>query len=278
LSAPAAAPGRLPLLIALPPSEGKAPGGDGPPLDLAALSGAADLTAARAKVLDALVTLTTDAAAGRRLTRARTVLGLSPGLAGEVAVDAALRDAPTLPAAHRYTGVLYDHLGLTTLPAAARRRAAAHVVILSGLWGAVRPDDPIPAYRLAMNVTLPRVGKLSAFWRTPLGAALPGAALVVDCRSAAYAAAWRPPAASTVVAVRVFTVAPGGSRSVVSHMAKATRGDVARALLTRAGGARRDAGTPEEVAAAARAAGLECELLAPERPGGAWSLDVLLAA
>lgn len=267
---------RRPLLIALPPSEGKAPGGDGPPLDLDGLSYADALGAARAKVLDALVTLTRDADAGRRHTRARTVLGLSAGLADEIAVDAAVRDAPTLPAGERYTGVLYDHLGLTTLPAAARRRAAEQVVILSGLWGAVRPEDPIPAYRLAMGVTLPRAGKLSAFWRTPLAAALPPAALVVDCRSAAYAAAWRPPSSAVLVGVRVFTVAADGSRRVVSHMAKATRGEVARALLTRAGGGRRDAGTPEEVAGVVRAAGLSCELLAPERAGAAWSLDVLL--
>lgn len=267
-----------PLLIALPPSEGKAAGGDGPPLDLEALSGAAELMAARERVLAALVKLTADATEGRRLTRARTVLGLSPGLAGEVAVDAAVLTAPTLPAAERYTGVLYDHLGLTTLTSAARRRAAERVVIVSGLWGAVRPADPIPAYRLAMGVTLPRVGKLATFWRAPLAAALPDDALVVDCRSAAYAAAWKPPAGCTVVAVRVFTVAGGGARTVVSHMAKATRGDVARALLERAGGGGRDAGTPEAVASTAEAAGLRCELVAPAGPGGPWLLDVLQPA
>ncbi|MCW3040500.1 MAG: UPF0246-like protein, partial [Solirubrobacterales bacterium] len=112
------------LLIALPPSEGKAAGGDGPPLDLAGLSHAEGLTRPRERVLTELVKLCAGAEAGRRLTRARTVLGLSEGLAGEVAVDAALPGAPTLPAAARYTGVLFDHLALPTLPAAARARAA----------------------------------------------------------------------------------------------------------------------------------------------------------
>ncbi|MCW3015440.1 MAG: peroxide stress protein YaaA [Solirubrobacterales bacterium] len=216
------------------------------------------------------------ATGARGANRARRLLHLSEGLAGEIAVDAGVLEAPTLPAARRYTGVLYDHLDLATLPAAERRRADDHVVILSGLWGAVRPGDAIPPYRLSMDVTLPRIGKLTAHWRAPLARALPEPALVVDCRSASYQQAWKPPAGSTVLTVRVFSVAPDGSRKVISHMAKATRGDVARALLTRADGAGRDAGTPEDVAQVARAAGLECELVAPAKHGGAWTLDVLL--
>ena len=265
------------LLLVLPPSEGKAAGGDGPPLDLAALSFTDALTRPRERVLNALVKLCA-AATPRGAARARTVLGLSVGLAGEVAVDAAVLGAPTVPAARRYTGVLYDHLGLATLPADARERSGGRVVILSGLWGAVSPDDAIPPYRLSMDVALPRVGRLAAYWRAPLSRALAEPALVVDCRSATYRSAWTPPAASTVVHVRAFMVAADGSRRVVSHMAKATRGDVARALLTRAGGDGRDAATPDEVADVVRAAGMRCELMGPARPGRAWSLDVLLAS
>jgi len=265
------------LLLVLPPSEGKASGGDGPPLDLAALSFAQALSRPRERVLNALVKLCA-AATPRGRARARTVLGLSAGLAGEVAVDAAVLGTPTLPAARRYTGVLYDHLGLATLPEDARERATGSVVILSALWGAVGPDDAIPPYRLSMGVTLPRIGRLAAHWRAPLARALAEPALVVDCRSATYRSAWTPSAASTVVHVRAFTVAGDGSRRVVSHMAKATRGDVARALLTRAGGLGRDAATPDEVADVVRAAGMDCELVPPARAGGAWSLDVLQAS
>ena len=38
-------------------------------------------------------------------------------------------------------------------------------MIVSGLWGAVMPTDPVPAYRLKMSATLPKLGKLSAWWR-----------------------------------------------------------------------------------------------------------------
>ncbi len=269
--------GRLPLLVALPPSEGKAAGGDGPPLELATLAHADVLTAPRERVLAALVKLCS-AEGVRGIRRARTILGLSEGLAGEIAVDAAILDAATLPAAERYTGVLYDHLGLGTLPAAARARAQQRVRIVSGLWGVLRPDDAIPAYRLSIGVTLPRVGGLAAHWRAPLARALDAPALVVDCRSSGYQQAWRPVGGSAVVLVRAFTVAPDGSRKVISHMAKATRGDVARALLVRADGARRDAGTPAEVARAVQATGLSCELVAPVKAGGPWTLDVQAAS
>lgn len=259
----------LPLVVALPPSEGKAPGGDGPPLDLATLSHAATLTVPRGKVVDALVQLCT-AEGTRGRNRAQKILGLSDGLLGQIAVDAAIHQAPTLPAAQRYTGVLYDHLGLGTLPDRARRRATGQLLIVSGLWGVLSPDDAIPAYRLSIGVTLPRLGKLTAFWRAPLAKALPAPALVVDCRSSDYGQAWRPAAGSAVVAVRVFSVAPDGSRKVISHMAKATRGDVARALLL----AGLDAGTPRDVADVVAAAGLACTLAAPARDGAAWMLDV----
>ena len=58
--------------------------------------------------------------------------------------------------------------------------------------------------------------------------------LVVDCRSADYAAAWKPSASDGVeiMTVRVVRVANDGSRKVVSHMAKQARGLLTGALLS----------------------------------------------
>ena len=203
------------------------------------------------------------------------MLGLPATLAAQVARNARLRDAPAHAAERVYTGVLYDALDLRGLPAGARRRARDSVAIVSALFGAVRPDDRIPAYRLAMDVDLPGVGPLAAAWREPLAPVLTEAAgdgVVVDCRSATYAAAWRPPReiAERSVAVRVLREHEG-QRTVVSHMAKQTRGRVARELLL----TRRRVRRPQDVAAAL-AGSFATELRPPPRAGAGWTLDVIV--
>jgi uncharacterized protein len=246
------------MLILLPPSEGKAAPSSGQPVDLEALAFAAELTESRRKLLAALAGL-----ADVPPARAVAMLGLSSGQADEVALDAQLRRAPAAPAAEVYTGVLYDRLGLPALPAAARRR----VLIASALWGVVRPADRIPYYRLSAKARLPRVGALAGFWRPALAAALPDepGELVVDMRSGAYAAAWKSKRA-TLLAVRAFGES-GGARKPVSHMAKAVRGEVAKALL----GAKRPPEDAEGAAEVAASAGFEVEL----SPG---YLDVIVSA
>ncbi len=246
------------MLILLPPSEGKAAPAKGAPLELESLVFAEQLTERREQLLDALERL-----AGKPRAGAAKKLGVSPGQAEEVAVGAGLRSAPAAPAAEVYTGVLYDRLGLPKLSAAARKR----VLIASALWGVVRPDDRIPYYRFSAKARLDRIGAPAAFWRPALAAALPDEEgdLVVDMRSGAYAAAWKPKRA-TLLGVRAYTEVDG-ERKVVSHMAKAVRGEVARALLR----SKRVPKDPAAAANAAAAAGFEVELVGS-------SLDVILRA
>ncbi len=233
------------MLVLLPPSEGKTAPARGAPVDLDRLSFPA-LTAARERVLDALV----EASARPDAT---DLLRVSPGLADEIRANVRLRSAPAAPADRVYTGVLYGAAGLAHLTGTARRRATQSVRIVSALWGAVRPSDRIPAYRLSMGVDLPGLGTtLARFWRAPLAAALEESAagdVVVDGRSAAYAAAWSPPRTSDHVLVQVVRERPDGGRQVVSHHAKHARGLLTRHLLTRAHPAPR---TAEGVADAAQ--------------------------
>ncbi|MEU8530531.1 MULTISPECIES: peroxide stress protein YaaA [Streptomyces] len=215
------------MLVLLPPSEGKAASGGGAPLKAESLS-LPGLAEARAAVLDELVELCL-----ADEEKAREVLGLSEGLRGEVAKNTGLRTAGARPAGEIYTGVLYDALGLATLDAAARKRARASLLVFSGLWGAVRVDDRIPSYRCSMGVKLPGLGALGAHWRGPMATVMPEAAgdgLVLDLRSSAYAAAWRPKGevAERTATVRVLH-AP--TRKVVSHFNKATKGRIVRSLL-----------------------------------------------
>jgi hypothetical protein len=246
------------MLILLPPSEGKTAPETGAPVDLEALAYAGELTESRRKLLGALAAL-----AELPPERAVSMLAVSAGQAGEVAVDAELSSAPAATAATVYSGVLYDRLRLADLP----KRAQGRVLIASALWGMVRPADRIPYYRLSAKAKLEGVGGLAAFWRPALAAALPDrpGTLVVDMRSGAYAVAWKPKRA-TLLAVRAFSESKGRRRPV-SHMAKSVRGEVARALLE-AKSAPKD---PEAAARLATAAGFRVELTAGK-------LDVIVSA
>ena len=254
------------MLVLLPPSEGKSSAAKGAPLDLAALSFPA-LNPNRERLIRALVALGSSA----NRAKARAVLGLPPGLDAELDRNAALLTAPAAPAAHVYTGVLYEALGLTSLDRGARTRANRRIVTVSALWGAVRPGDRIPAYRLSADVRLPRIGGLPAVWRGPLGSALEeaaGSGLLLDLRSTPYAALWRPtgPVAARTVGVRVVDPATG---KVVSHFNKATKGRLVRALLE----AKADPRTERELVQALRALGFAVE------PGArAGALDVAQVA
>lgn len=208
------------MLVLLPPSEGKASGTDGPPLDLSELS-FPSLTATRRKVVSSLVR-----AAKRQRSALQQALQLSAGQRGELDKDRDLLIAPTLPASELYTGIVYDNLSYATLPTRARRRADESLVVASALFGLLRPTDRVPSYRLSGATVLPGLGGLAPVWRPALEKELAQHGFVVDLRSGAYANLARVPGA---VAVRVLRDA-GGRRTVVSHDNKWTKGRLAREL------------------------------------------------
>lgn len=218
------------MLVLLPPSESKAPGGDGPPLDLAELSWP-ELTGVRQRLVETVQQL-----ARRDLATLAAALKAAPAAAQ---VDAVLTTAPTCRALQRYTGVVYDNLGYATLAPAARRRADRSLVVASALFGLLRPGDRIPAYRLSGATVLPGLGGLAALWRPALEPLLAGERLVIDLRSGAYAALAPAPHA---VQVRVLREVDG-RRTTVSHDNKWTKGRLARALCEH--GARSAAGVAE---------------------------------
>jgi cytoplasmic iron level regulating protein YaaA (DUF328/UPF0246 family) len=211
------------VLVLLPPSETKAAGGDGPPLDLAALT-APELAPVRTAIAEALVKLAGDVPA------ARAALALSPKQDDEIERNAVLWTSGTLPALQRYTGVLYDALDVPSMTRAQRARAGRRLAVGSALFGLVGAGDPIPAYRLSAGSSLPGLPTLRALWKPALSAVLAGIDdLVVDLRSGSYAALAPVPGAITL---EVLSERPDGTRSVVSHFNKAHKGRVARLLAT----------------------------------------------
>jgi cytoplasmic iron level regulating protein YaaA (DUF328/UPF0246 family) len=260
------------VLVLLPPSEGKTAARRGKPLDLGTLS-FPELTPARETVLDRLVDV-----ASTDPESLRVALGLSERQRDEVERDAALLTAPTATAGAVYSGVLYDALDLASLDAPAKRRAQRSVVVCSALFGALRLGDRIPAYRLSGDTVLPGLGRLAPVWRDPMAAALGAAAsrgLLVDLRSGAYAALWKPTGdlAGRTVAVRVLQELPDGRRTVVSHFNKATKGRLVRQWLLD-GADPRDA---DDLADACEKAGVVAELGPRPRAGAVRGLDVVVS-
>lgn len=236
------------VIVLLPPSETKRDGGDGPPLRLDALA-SPELGPLRAALVDELVALAADRPAARR------ALGISASQDGEIDRNAALLTAPTMPAIERYTGVLYDALDVESLRGAAASRARSRLAVGSALFGLLRTDDAVPAYRLSAGSKLPGGATLAARWRPvlePVLARLATDEVVVDLRSGSYAALGRLPGA---VDVDVVAEHPDGRRTIVSHFNKSHKGRLARVLAS----SRSEPNDASAVAALARRAGMRVE-------------------
>lgn len=213
------------MLILLPPSETKRPGGSKRALDLDALA-LPSLAPQRAQVVDALVALSDDPVAAAR------VLKLSPRQLDEIAVNAAVRGAPTMPAVDRYTGVLYDAMDAASLDAASRRWLARHVMIHSAPFGPVGALDRIPAYRLGAAASLPGLPAMTRVWADAVADALAAASIpfVLDMRSEAYVALGPVPDVVPSVYVRVVTNGADGAVRALNHFNKHAKGALVRRL------------------------------------------------
>ena len=218
---------RLNFVILLPPSEGKAEGGAVRPA-WAPNSGVfgAELGDMRRQVASALDKAKGGDAAllgvsGRHLERARTA-------------NRSLIGAPALPASERYTGVVWDHLGLASLTAAQRKKALPRIIVPSGLLGVVIAADPVPDYRLKMGARFaPFRGTMAKWWRDAVSAAINSYArgcVVIDMLPAEHRTAYVSDPSVVKNHVIVDLVTPHGKAG--GHDAKAAKGLLARHLLT----------------------------------------------
>lgn len=243
------------MLLLLPPSEGKTDPSESSrsraaaPLDLTSLS-SPSLTAFRERVTEALV-----ADCQAALTRPDTLaalredLRLPASMDHEVARNAELFDTPAYPAHKIYTGVLFAAADFGSLSAAERRTANSRIRIASSLFGLVALNDKIPAYRLTAEAQLSGLSgsglgatTMKSAWRKELDAKMPAmreakevpGGLIVDLRSGSYVAMWPIPKEldSQAITVKVWQHGPGNTKTAVSHVNKATKGELARLLAT----------------------------------------------
>lgn len=144
--------------------------------------------------------------------------------------------ANSRPALRAFAGDVYDGLQAATLSAADLKWAQQHLVILSGLYGVLRPLDRLQPYRLEMGTALAtRHGRdLYAFWGDTIAQWLDERLagdrhpVVVNLASQEYArAALRPALRARVVDVQ-FEDWHGDRYKIISFFAKKARGAMAR--------------------------------------------------
>lgn len=195
------------MLIVLPPSETKAPGGTDAPMSLSFPS------------LDPVRTLLIDVLTATPVDTQMSELKIPAGKRADAEENQVLRSAPVMTAIRRYTGVLYDALDAASLPDAALSRLA----VGSALFGLVRATDCVPRYRVSGGS---KVGgkTMKAWWGASVSDVLAQQDFVVDLRSGAYQQLGPVPGAVTV---RVEQTETG---KVVSHFNKQYKGELAREL------------------------------------------------
>ena len=144
--------------------------------------------------------------------------------------------ANSRPAALAFNGDVYGGLDARTLTGRQLDWAQQHLVILSGLYGVLRPLDRLQPYRLEMGTRLanPAGKDLYAFWGTALAAyldaRLQGEArpVVVNLASQEYFKAVPRKALGARVVDCVFEEGRADGYKVISFFAKRARGLMAR--------------------------------------------------
>lgn len=215
------------MLILLPPSETKRPGGGGVSLSGGAQQSFFQLDETRRILARALRDLAADPAATIK------ALKLGPKQLDEVAVNADLLESPTMPAIERFTGIIYDAIDVTTLDRSGRDFLNAHVLIQSALFGLIRATDPIPAYRLSFDSRLPGVPALKNVWPEPSASILAEhSGLILDLRSEGYAALSPLPVRDDALFVRAMGRTPDGTVRQLNHFNKKGKGVFIRTLAS----------------------------------------------
>lgn len=135
------------------------------------------------------------------------------------------------PAVLAYEGLQYQRMAPQVMSRAALGYLEAHLRILSGMYGVLRPFDAVMPYRLEMQAKL-RVGTardLYAFWGGRLYEALEEESLIINLASEEYARAIRPYVAPAVrfVTLRFGELADGRVKQK-GTFAKMARGEMVR--------------------------------------------------
>lgn len=225
--------------ILLPSAEGKAPGGNPLAPDMFDYRASntfnyfSDLNPERRALIRALQAHVETAGDDGR----ETLFGVKgDALAAAVDATATVFDSPLMAAIDRYgPGVMYRAMEFGSLPTGAQRRLLENGVILSGMFGLLRPDDLVPDYRLSMAARVDGVGKVAAYWRpvlSPILNELLAGQAVWNLLPGSHEEAWDD-AGTYGRMIRVkFVREVDGERKPVTHGVKELRGALVGYIVT----------------------------------------------
>jgi len=254
------------MLIIVPSSDAKRPPPPhGDPVSLGELS-FPEITSMRERIIGALIETSAGADAFRRLYE-------KPTMAELIARNTRVLELPTRPASDVYVGELHLGLDVASLSETGAERASRSLIITSALWGALRPSDRIPPYRMTSWSNLVGIGRADHAWRPVLPrlfAELAGPnGPVLDLRTPAFQSLGMPAGISDrTVLLRVDLFSATGRR-IGDVIAKRIRGEAAHLLLE-------SAAEPQEPDEIADILGERwpARLEPPERRGRPWTLSL----
>ncbi len=168
-----------------------------------------------------------------------TLLGIK-GESLEQAVEANMQvfNAPLMSAMQRYSpGVMFKSMDFAGLPTGAQRRLLENGIIISGLFGLLRPDDLIPDYRLRIDAVMPVIGKVARYWRpyiSPLlNEALKGH-IVWSLLPSSQKEAWDDAHTYEQMIELRFFDEENGERKLITHGVKPLRGQLVNVIVREA--------------------------------------------
>ena len=145
-------------------------------------------------------------------------------------------DSPLMAAMERYSpGVMYRAIDFASLPTGSQRRLLENGIIISGLYGLLRPDDLIHNYKLRIDANLPGVGKVAQYWKpiiSPILNETIAGKFVWNLLPGAHREAWDDDRSyAGMVQVKFYDELEGGGRKPITHNVKPLRGALVRFIV-----------------------------------------------
>lgn len=136
--------------------------------------------------------------------------------------------SPTMKAIQRYEGVAYDYLNYNSLEVSAQKYIDENTLIFSNIFGVIKADDVIPDYKLKQGESFENL-KIDKFYSDNFSQTLDNYLLdedILDLRAGFYEKFY-------TIKKPYLTMKFIKEGKVVSHFAKAYRGEILKLLALR---------------------------------------------